>query len=142
MNGDRLRERLTPLQYEVAVGGATEPPFENEYYDNFAPGIYVDVISGKPLFLSADKFESGCGWPAFAKPIGDTLVRELADKSYGRSRTEVRASESGAHLGHVFGDGIPERGGLRYCINSASLRFVPKADMEREGYGGYLPLVR
>ena len=130
------------MQYEVAVGGATEPPFQNEYYGNFEPGIYVDVISGKPLFVSTDKFESGCGWPAFSKPIDDALVKERADFSYGRTRTEVRASESDAHLGHVFNDGIPELGGLRYCINSASLRFVPKADMECEGYGEYLPLVK
>ena len=142
IKNDKLRERLTPMQYEVAVGGATEPPFQNEYYDNFEPGIYVDIISGKPLFVSTDKFESGCGWPAFSKPINDTLVRELADHSYGRTRTEVRASESDAHLGHVFDDGIHELGGLRYCINSASLRFVPKADMEREGYGDYLALVK
>ncbi|MDR0863290.1 MAG: peptide-methionine (R)-S-oxide reductase MsrB [Oscillospiraceae bacterium] len=139
---DRLREKLTPLQYEVAVSGATEPPFDNEYFDNFEPGIYVDIISGKPLFVSTDKFESGCGWPAFSKPIDASLVRELADNSYGRTRTEVRASESDAHLGHVFDDGKPELGGLRYCINSASLRFVPKADMEREGYGEYLALVK
>ena len=138
---NRLRERLTPLQYEVAVCGATEPPFRNEYYDNFSPGIYVDIISGKPLFVSTDKFESGCGWPAFSKPIDDALIKKLADHSYGRTRTEVRASGSGAHLGHVFNDGKPELGGLRYCINSASLRFVPKADMEREGYGDYLPLL-
>jgi peptide methionine sulfoxide reductase msrA/msrB len=142
LKNDQLRERLTPLQYEVAVSGATEPPFENEYYDNFEPGIYVDIISGKPLFVSTDKFESGCGWPAFSKPIDDTLVRELADKSYGRNRMEVKANESDAHLGHVFNDGIPELGGLRYCINSASLRFVAKEDMERKGYGKYLPLVK
>jgi peptide methionine sulfoxide reductase msrA/msrB len=141
LKNDKLRERLTPLQYEVAVGGATEPPFENEYFDNFEPGIYVDTINGKPLFVSTDKFESGCGWPAFSKPIDDSLVRELADNSYGRTRTEVRASESDAHLGHVFDDGKPELGGLRYCINSASLRFVPKEEMEREGYGEYLPLL-
>ncbi|MDR2044404.1 MAG: peptide-methionine (R)-S-oxide reductase MsrB [Clostridium sp.] len=138
----KLRGKLTPMQYEVAVGGATEPPFQNEYYDSFEPGVYVDIISGKPLFVSTDKFESGCGWPAFSKPIDAALVRELADDSYGRTRTEVRASESGAHLGHVFDDGLPELGGLRYCINSASLRFVPKADMEREGYGEYLRLVK
>ena len=142
IKNEKLRERLTPMQYEVAVGGATEPPFQNEYYDNFEPGIYVDIISGKPLFVSTDKFESGCGWPAFSKPIEDMLVRELADHSYGRTRTEVKASESDAHLGHVFNDGIPELGGLRYCINSASLRFVPKADMEREGYWDYLTLVK
>jgi peptide methionine sulfoxide reductase msrA/msrB len=138
---DELRKRLTPIQYEVAVTGATEPPFENEYCDNFEPGIYVDVISGKPLFVSADKFESGCGWPAFSKPIDSALVKELADNSYGRTRTEVRASGSDAHLGHVFNDGLPELGGLRYCENSATLRFKPIADMEREGYGEYLPLV-
>jgi peptide methionine sulfoxide reductase msrA/msrB len=137
----RLRERLTPMQYEVAVGGATEPPFQNEYYDNCAPGIYVDIISGKPLFVSTDKYESGCGWPAFSKPIDIALICEFADNSYGRTRTEVRASESDAHLGHVFDDGIPELGGLRYCINSASLRFVPKADMEHEGYADYISLV-
>ncbi|MDR1532085.1 MAG: peptide-methionine (R)-S-oxide reductase MsrB [Clostridiales bacterium] len=137
-----LRERLTPMQYEVAVGGATEPPFANEYYGSFEPGVYVDVINGKPLFVSTDKFESGCGWPAFSRPIDDSLVKELADHSYGRTRAEIRASGSGAHLGHVFNDGKPELGGLRYCINSASLRFVPKADMEREGYGEYLPLIK
>ena len=136
-----LREKLTPLQYEVAVGGATEPPFQNEYFDNFKPGIYVDVISGKPLFASTDKFESGCGWPAFAKPIGRSLITELPDHSYGRTRTEVRSAGSDAHLGHVFNDGLPELGGLRYCINSASLRFVPKEEMAQEGYGEYLPLV-
>jgi peptide methionine sulfoxide reductase msrA/msrB len=136
-----LRKRLTPLQFEVAVNGATEPPFQNEYYDNFRPGIYVDIISGVPLFVSADKFESGCGWPAFAKPIDDALLQTLPDDSYGRTRTEVRSANSGAHLGHVFDDGIPALGGLRYCINSAALRFVPRSDMEREGFGEYLPLV-
>lgn len=139
---DDLRERLTPMQYEVTVGGATEPPFENAYFDNFAPGIYVDVISGKPLFVSTDKFESGCGWPAFSKPIDPALLTQLADYSYGRNRTEVRTSGSGAHLGHVFNDGPEELGGLRYCINSASLRFVPRDEMEREGYGALLPLVK
>jgi peptide methionine sulfoxide reductase msrA/msrB len=142
LRNDKLRERLTPMQYEVAVGGATEPPFRNEYFDNFEPGIYVDVISGEPLFVSTDKFESGCGWPAFSKPIDGALVKELADHSYGRERTEVRASESDAHLGHVFDDGPREFGGLRYCINSASLRFVPKADMKSEGYGEYIRLIK
>jgi peptide methionine sulfoxide reductase msrA/msrB len=137
-----LREKLTPLQYEVAIEGATEPPFKNEYYDNFKPGIYVDIISGKPLFVSTDKFESGCGWPAFAKPIDGALITELPDYSYGRNRTEVRSANSGAHLGHVFADGRQELGGLRYCINSASLRFIPKEEMTREGYGEYLPLVK
>ena len=142
LQNDKLRTRLTALQYEVVVGGATEPPFQNEYYNHFEPGIYVDVISGEPLFVSTDKFESGCGWPAFSKPVDNTLIKELADNAYGRTRTEVRASKSDAHLGHVFDDGLPELGGLRYCINSASLRFIPKADMEREGYGTYLALVK
>lgn len=137
-----LRERLTPMQYEVAVGGATEPPFRNEYYDNFKSGIYVDVISGEPLFISTDKFESGCGWPAFSKPIDPALLTQLPDHSHGRNRTEVRTSGSGAHLGHVFHDGPEELGGLRYCINSASLRFVPRDEMKRAGYGKFLPLVK
>jgi len=137
-----LREQLTPMQYEVAVGGATEPPFANAYFDNFEPGIYVDVISGKPLFISTDKFESGCGWPAFSKPIDEALLTQLPDRSYGRSRTEVRAAGSGAHLGHVFDDGPEELGGLRYCINSASLRFIPRGEMEKAGYGELLPLLK
>jgi len=142
LKNDKLREKLTPLQYEVTIGGATEPPFENEYYNNFEAGIYVDVIDGKPLFVSTDKFESGCGWPAFSRPIDESLVRKLTDDSYGRHRMEVRAGGSDAHLGHVFNDGKPELGGLRYCINSASLRFVPKEDMEGEGYGEYLKFVK
>jgi peptide methionine sulfoxide reductase msrA/msrB len=137
-----LREKLTPMQFEVAVNGSTEPPFQNEYFDNFKVGIYVDIVSGTPLFISSDKFESGCGWPAFAKPIEDALLQTLPDNSYGRKRTEVRSAQSGVHLGHVFDDGIPELGGLRYCINSASLRFVPLEDMEREGYREYLPLIK
>ncbi len=142
IKNNELRERLTPMQYEVAVSGATEPPFENEYFNNFEPGIYVDVISGKPLFISTDKFESGCGWPAFSKPIDAALLTQLPDHSYGRNRTEVRASGSGAHLGHVFEDGPEELGGLRYCINSASLRFIPRDEMERAGYGAFLPFVK
>ncbi|MDR0937249.1 MAG: peptide-methionine (R)-S-oxide reductase MsrB [Oscillospiraceae bacterium] len=129
-----LREKLTPLQYEVTMNGATEPPFENEYFDNFKEGIYVDIISGTPLFVSSDKFESGCGWPAFAKPVNSALLKNLPDNSFGRRRTEVRAEKSGAHLGHVFSDGPRELGGLRYCINSAALRFIPRENMEREGY--------
>ena len=141
VSNNKLREQLTPMQYEVAVNGATELPFDNEYFDNFEPGIYVDVISGKPLFVSTDKFESGCGWPAFSKPLDMALLTQLADYSYGRTRTEVRASDSGAHLGHVFDDGPEELGGLRYCINSASLRFIPRDEMERAGYGALLPLL-
>lgn len=138
---DRLRSQLTPLQYEVTMNGATEPPFDNAYFDTFEPGIYVDITSGRPLFASTDKFESGCGWPAFAKPIDPALLTQLPDYSYGRSRTEVRASGSGAHLGHVFEDGPKELGGLRYCINSASLRFIPRAEMEQAGYGAFLSLL-
>jgi methionine-R-sulfoxide reductase/methionine-S-sulfoxide reductase len=115
-NLNNLQGRLTPMQYEVAVCGATEPPFQNEYYNNFRPGIYVDIISGKPLFASSDKFESGCGWPAFSKPIDDSLIAELPDYSYGRKRTEVRSSD--AHLGHVFDDGPKNLGGKRYCITA------------------------
>jgi peptide methionine sulfoxide reductase msrA/msrB len=134
-------EQLTPLQYEVTQHSATEPPFANEYYDTFECGIYVDVITGEPLFISADKFESGCGWPSFSKPIDRVLVAESLDRSLGMLRTEVRAAGSNAHLGHVFTDGPEDRGGLRYCINSASLRFVPERDMEAQGYGALLGLL-
>jgi peptide methionine sulfoxide reductase msrA/msrB len=136
-----LRDRLTPMQFEVAVHGATEPPFQNEYWDKFDEGIYVDIISGKPLFVSTDKFESGCGWPSFSKPIDEGLVVEKEDLSYGRVRTETRSADSGAHLGHVFSDGPEELGSLRYCINSASLRFIPKDKMKEEGYGDFLDLL-
>lgn len=136
-----LRERLTPLQWEVTQNGATERPFDNEYDHEFRPGIYVDITDGTPLFVSTRKYDSGCGWPAFSRPITDELITEHLDTSFGRVRTEVRAAGSGAHLGHVFPDGPAEDGGLRYCINSAALRFIPRKDMEREGYGEYLPLV-
>lgn len=136
-----LRSRLTPLQWEVTQNGATERPFVNEYDHEFRPGIYVDITDGTPLFVSAKKYDSGCGWPAFSRPIADTLLTEHADNSYGRHRTEVRSASSGAHLGHVFADGPQDDGGQRYCINSAALRFIPKADMAREGYAVYLPLV-
>jgi peptide methionine sulfoxide reductase msrA/msrB len=136
-----LKKRLTPMQYEVTQRGATEPHFANEYFNLFEPGLYVDVVDGRPLFLSAQKFESGCGWPSFSKPIEETLISKLPDHSHGRLRTEVRSSQSGAHLGHVFPDGPPATGGLRYCVNSASLRFVPKARMKAEGYGEFLALL-
>ena len=142
--GDRdreLRARLTPMQYEVTQRGATEPPFENEFFDKFEPGVYVDVVDGTPLFLSSQKFESGCGWPSFSKPINENVLRTLPDLSYGRVRTEVRGKQSGSHLGHVFPDGPAKAGGLRYCINSSSLKFVPKDRMEAEGYGELLPLL-
>lgn len=138
---EELRRRLTPLQWEVTQNGATERPFTNEYDHEFRPGIYVDIIDGTPLFVSSEKYDSGCGWPAFSRPIDDELISEHLDTSYGRIRTEVRSAKSGAHLGHVFTDGPADKGGLRYCINSASLRFIPVESMEKEGYGPFIPLV-
>lgn len=139
---EELRRRLTPLQWMVTQHGATERPFFNEYDREFRPGIYVDIIDGTPLFVSSRKYDSGCGWPAFTRPIDENALTEHVDTSHGRLRTEVRAAASGAHLGHVFPDGPAEEGGLRYCINSASLRFVPLQDMAREGYAAYLPLLQ
>lgn len=136
-----LRARLTPLQWEVTQHGATESPFVNEYDDEFRPGIYVDITDGTPLFASSRKYNSGCGWPAFTKPLTEDLITEHRDTSFGRIRTEVRSASSGAHLGHVFPDGPASEGGLRYCINSAALRFIPLEDMEASGYGDYIPLV-
>ena len=136
-----LRERLTPLQWEVTQNGATERPFVNEYDHEFRPGIYVDITDGTPLFISAKKYDSGCGWPAFTRPITQDLITELPEYSFGRTRTEVRSASSGAHLGHVFPDGPAEDGGLRYCINSAALKFIPLAEMEEAGYGNYIPLI-
>ncbi|MDE5880180.1 MAG: peptide-methionine (R)-S-oxide reductase MsrB [Muribaculaceae bacterium] len=138
---EELRRRLTPLQWEVTQNGATERPYINEYDEEFRPGIYVDITDGTPLFVSSRKYNSGCGWPAFTRPIDDSLITEHRDTSFGRIRTEVRSASSGAHLGHVFPDGPQEDGGLRYCINSASLRFIPLEKMEEEGYGKYIPLV-
>ena len=136
-----LKERLTDLQYAVTQEKATERPFFNEYDHEFREGIYCDITTGEPLFISTDKYDSGCGWPAFSRPIDSTLIAEHEDRSHGMVRTEVTAAASGAHLGHVFNDGPAATGGLRYCINSASLRFIPKEDMEREGYGDYLYLL-
>jgi peptide methionine sulfoxide reductase msrA/msrB len=136
-----LRRKLTSLQFDVTQNNATEPPFRNEYVNTFEPGIYVDITTGQPLFVSADKFESGCGWPSFSRPISADLLNELPDNSHGRQRVEVRSAAGDSHLGHVFGDGPAKLGGLRYCINSASLRFVPREKMEAEGYGNLLPLV-
>ena len=133
--------RLTAEQYRVTQQNATERPGTGEYLDNHEPGIYVDVVSGEPLFASADKFESGCGWPSFTKPIEPANVKELDDASHGMIRTEVRSANGDSHLGHVFPDGPRDRGGLRYCINSASLRFVHRDDMEKDGYGAYLDQV-
>jgi len=129
---------LTPEQYRVTQQSGTERPGTGEYLHNKEPGIYVDIVSGEPLFASTDKYESGCGWPSFTKPIEPANVAELRDTSHGMIRTEVRSSNGDSHLGHVFEDGPRDRGGLRYCINSASLRFIPREDMEREGYGAYL----
>ena len=133
--------RLTPEQFRVTQHSGTEMPGTGEYLDNHEAGIYVDVVSGEPLFASSDKFESGCGWPSFTKPIDPEMVNELRDSSHGMIRTEVRSKHGDSHLGHVFPDGPRDRGGLRYCINSASLRFVARDRMEAEGYGEYLPQV-
>jgi len=129
---------LTKEQYRVTQQGGTERPGTGEYLHNEDPGIYVDIVSGEPLFASSDKFESGCGWPSFTKPIETANVNELTDTTHGMVRTEVRSVHGDSHLGHVFPDGPEDRGGLRYCINSASLRFIHRDDMEAEGYGAYL----
>nr|WP_081675377.1 peptide-methionine (R)-S-oxide reductase MsrB [Butyrivibrio sp. LC3010] len=132
-----LRNRIGELSYEVTQNAATERAFTGEYDNFFEKGIYVDIVSGQPLFSSSDKYDSGCGWPAFTKPIDDDVVSESVDLSLGMMRTEVRSSEAGSHLGHVFNDGPVAEGGLRYCINSASLKFIPYDDMDKEGYGEY-----
>ncbi len=139
---EELRRRLTPLQWEVTQNAATERPFVNEYDREFRRGIYVDITDGTPLFISTDKFDSGCGWPAFSRPIDESLISEHVDTSYGRVRTEVRSAKSGSHLGHVFNDGPAELGGQRYCINSAALRFIPLEQMAAEGYADLIPYVK
>jgi peptide-methionine (R)-S-oxide reductase len=133
---------LSPEQYRVTQRSGTEPPFRNDYWNHKEPGLYVDVVSGEPLFTSFDKFDSGCGWPSFTKPIEPAHVKEKVDTSHGMIRTEVRSAHGDSHLGHVFPDGPREAGGLRYCINSASLRFIPMDQLEAEGYGDYLKLFR
>ena len=137
MNKEQRLKELTEMQYYVTQQNGTEPPFRNEYDQHFEQGIYVDIVSGKPLFSSLDKFDSGCGWPAFAKPIETQEVTEHFDTSFGMRRVEVRSKTANSHLGHVFPDGPKERGGLRYCINSAALRFIPVERLEQEGYGEY-----
>jgi peptide methionine sulfoxide reductase msrA/msrB len=138
-NDAELKKKLTPLQYQVTQQCGTEAPFQNEYWDNHRAGIYVDIVSGEPLFSSLDKFDSGSGWPSFTKPIDGGLVTEKTDTTHGMRRTEVRSGKGDSHLGHVFPDG-PGPNGLRYCINSASLRFIPVEDLEKEGYGSYTKL--
>lgn len=136
-----LKEKLTPIQYNVTQKNATEKPFENEYWDEFREGIYVDITTGEPLFISTDKYDSGCGWPSFSKPIDKKLLEEKLDKSHGMTRVEVRSKTGDSHLGHIFTDGPKDKGGLRYCINSASLKFIPKEDMKKEGYEKYIILL-
>lgn len=140
MEKEELKKKLTPWQYAVTQQAATEPPFSGKYDHFDQPGIYVDVVSREPLFSSLDKYDSGCGWPAFTKPISRRVVKERRDQSFGMERTEVRSRKADSHLGHVFTDGPLERGGLRYCINSAALRFIPVDQLATAGYGEYRQL--
>ncbi|MEH7466144.1 peptide-methionine (S)-S-oxide reductase MsrA [Priestia megaterium] len=137
---EQLKTTLTPIQYEVTQNDATEPPFRNEFWDHTEDGIYVDIVSGEPLFSSTDKYDAGCGWPSFTKAINKDEVKENMDVSHNMVRTEVRSKTANSHLGHLFDDGPQDAGGLRYCINSAALRFVPKENLEKEGYGEYAVL--
>ncbi|WP_226681643.1 peptide-methionine (S)-S-oxide reductase MsrA [Sutcliffiella horikoshii] len=135
-----LKKKLTPMQYEVTQNNGTEPPFKNEFWNHTEEGIYVDIVSGEPLFSSLDKYDAGCGWPSFTKPINKEQIKEEMDVTHRMVRTEVRSKEGDSHLGHVFEDGPVDKGGLRYCINSAALRFIPVGQLEKEGYGEYSKL--
>lgn len=138
---EELKKKLSPEEYHVTQESGTERAFTGRYWDHHEPGIYVDVVTGEPLFSSADKFESGCGWPSFTRPVDPEVVRRLEDRSHGLARTEVRSQVGNSHLGHVFEDGPRDQGGLRYCINSAALRFIPYDRLDEEGYGYLKPLV-
>ena len=142
MNKEQRLKELTEMQYYVTQQQGTEPPYRNEYDQHFEDGIYVDIVSGKPLFSSLDKFDAGCGWPSFAKPIEVQEVTEHFDTSHGMRRVEVRSKTADSHLGHVFPDGPKELGGLRYCINSAALRFVPVSELDKQGYSEYMSLFK
>jgi peptide-methionine (R)-S-oxide reductase len=139
---EELKKTLTPIQFKVTQENSTERPFDNEFWNNKEEGIYVDINSGEPLFTSLDKFDSGCGWPSFTKPLEEEYVKENKDISHGMMRTEVRSNYGDSHLGHVFPDGPRKKGGLRYCINSAALKFIPIHNLEEEGYGEYLELFK
>mgnify|MGYP000904608260 CR=1 FL=1 len=139
MAPDTLKSTLSDITYHVTQEAGTEYPFTGEYWDEERPGLYVDITTGEPLFFSFDKYDAGCGWPSFTKPIAPELIREFEDKSLGMLRTEVKSRSGDAHLGHVFPDGPQDKGGLRYCINSAALRFIPYEEMEKEGYGYLIP---
>lgn len=138
----QLKEQLTDIQFEVTQNAATERPFSGQYDDFYEEGIYVDVVSGEPLFSSTDKYDAGCGWPSFSKPIDNNFLTEHIDNKLARTRIEVRSRQADSHLGHVFNDGIEELGGLRYCINSAALKFIPVNELEEKGYGKYLVLFK